>query len=117
VSFLTLFNATGSVIGVHGRRAAEMVALSCEHPDIEEFLKIKQTDHKLEAMNISMLLTSKFMDAIKENKPFELHFDVPESKEKIRKTIDTRKFYREFCQTQWDYGDPGSIFIDPRPQL
>jgi ribonucleoside-diphosphate reductase alpha chain len=89
-----------------------MVALSCEHPDIEEFLKIKQTDHKLEAMNISMLLTSKFMDAIKENKPFELHFDVPESKEKIRKTIDTRKFYREFCQTQWDYGDPGSIFID-----
>ena len=112
VSFLTLFNATGSVIGVHGRRAAEMVALSCEHPDIEEFLKIKQTDHKLEAMNISMLITGKFMEAIKANKPFELHFDVPESNEHVRKSIDTRKFYREFCQTQWDYGDPGSIFID-----
>jgi ribonucleoside-diphosphate reductase alpha chain len=112
VSFLSLFNATGSVIGTHGRRAAEMVALSCEHPDVEEFLKIKQNDVKLEAMNISMLLTTEFMEAVKADKPFELHFDIPETGEHIRRKISARKFFREYCQTQWDYGDPGSIFID-----
>jgi len=47
VSFLNIFDVTGSTIGQNGRRAAIMVGLRCDHPDIEEFLKIKQNDEKL----------------------------------------------------------------------
>lgn len=112
VSFLELFNTTGNVIGIHGRRAAEMVGLNCEHPDIEEFLKIKQTNHKLEFMNISILFTKPFMDAVKKKEKFKLHFEVAETGEVIEREIDTAAFFHEFAQTQWDWGDPGSIFID-----
>lgn len=112
VSFLELFNTTGNVIGIHGRRAAEMVGLNCEHPDIEEFLKIKQTNHKLEFMNISILFTEAFMKAVKNREMFTLHFEVPETGEVITRTIDAAKFFHEFALTQWDWGDPGSIFID-----
>lgn len=112
VSFLELFNTTGNVIGIHGRRAAEMVGLNCEHPDIEEFLKIKQTNHKLEFMNISILFTKPFMGAVKKKEKFKLHFTVKETGEIIEKEIDAAKFFHEFAQTQWDWGDPGSIFID-----
>lgn len=112
VSFLELFNTTGNVIGIHGRRAAEMVGLNCEHPDIEEFLKIKQTNHKLEFMNISILFTKEFMEAVKNKQMFTLHFDVKETGERIERQIDAAKFFHEFALTQWDWGDPGSIFID-----
>lgn len=112
VSFLELFNTTGNVIGIHGRRAAEMVGLNCEHPDIEEFLKIKQTNHKLEFMNISILFTEAFMKAVKNKEMFTLHFEVPETGELVTRRIDAAKFFHEFALTQWDWGDPGSIFID-----
>lgn len=112
VSFLELFNATGDVIGQHGRRGAMMIGLDCTHPDIEEFLRIKQTNHKLESANLSILFTDEFMEAVKNRKSFTLTFDVESTGEHIEKTIDAYEFFMEFCRTQWDWGDPGAIFID-----
>ena len=111
VSFLNIFDITCGTIGQNGRRGALMVGLSCEHPDIEEFLKIKQDGNKLAAMNISIKFTDEFMEAVANDKPFILHY---ESKETglITKEINAKKFFREFCETQWDWGDPGAIFID-----
>lgn len=110
VSFLNLFDVTGSTIGQQGRRAALMVGLSCDHPDIEEFLHVKQRDEKLSSMNISIKFTDEFMEAVRDGKEFTLKFDAPT--EHIEKVIDARKFFNEFCETQWDYGDPGAMFID-----
>ena len=46
VSFLKIFNVTGEVISQNGRRGAMMVGLNCSHPDIYEFLHIKQNEEK-----------------------------------------------------------------------
>ena len=111
VSFLNIFDVTGSTIGQNGRRAAIMVGLRCDHPDIEEFLKIKQNNEKLSSMNISIKFTDEFMKAVEDNKNFTLHFDSPETG-KIEKVINARDFFMEFCETQMEYGEPGAIFID-----
>ena len=111
VSFLNIFDVTGGTIGQNGRRAALMVGLRCDHPDIEEFLRIKQDGSKLASMNISIKFTNEFMEAVEKNQPFKLTYDSPETGH-IEKTIDARSFFREFCETQWDWGDPGAIFID-----
>lgn len=110
VSFLNLFDTTAGTIGQNGRRAALMVGLDCTHPDIEEFLHIKQNNVKLASMNISIKFTNEFMEAVKENKNFELKFKTPY--EVVTKTINARDFFIEFCKTQWDWGDPGALFID-----
>lgn len=110
VSFLNIFDVTGATIGQKGRRAALMVGLDCSHPDIEEFLKIKQNNEKLSSMNISIKFTDEFMEAVKNGEEFKLHFDT--KNEHIERYIDARKFFEEFCRTQWDYGDPGALFID-----
>ena len=110
VSFLNLFNTTAGTIGQNGRRAALMVALDCTHPDIEEFLHIKQNNQKLASMNISIKFTNEFMEEVKNNKEFTLKFKTPH--ETITKTINAREFFIEFCKTQWDWGDPGALFID-----
>lgn len=112
VSFLELFNATGSIIGQEGRRSAIMVGLDCRHPDIEEFLHIKETNHKLESMNISIKFTDDFFKALQDDKPWRLHFEVPETGEKIEREINAREFFKHFCQVNADWGDPGAIFID-----
>lgn len=111
-SFLELFNTTGSVIGQNGRRAAIMIGLDCSHPDIEEFLHIKETNHKLEHMNISILFTDEFMQAVRDGKDYTCSFFVPETGEKIKKTINAKEFFKRFCKVNWNYGDPGAMFID-----
>lgn len=112
VSFLELFNTTGSIIGQNGRRSAIMIGLNCSHPDIEEFLHIKETNHKLEHMNISILFTNEFMRAVKNGKNYTCSFFVPETGETIKKRINAKEFFNRFCKVNWNYGDPGAMFID-----
>lgn len=87
-----------------------MVGLDCTHPDIEEFLRVKQNNEKLSSMNISIKFTDEFMNAVKNKEKFTLYFDG--ENEHIEKEIDAYAFFKEFCETQWDYGDPGALFID-----
>lgn len=112
VSFLKIFNVTGEVISQNGRRGAMMVGLNCDHPDIYEFLHIKQNEEKLSSMNISILFTDEFMEAVRDDRDYTLHFTVKATGEEIRRTIRAREFFREFCETQWDWGDPGALFVD-----
>jgi ribonucleoside-diphosphate reductase alpha chain len=91
---------------------AMMVALSCKHPDIYEFLNIKQHDEKLAAMNISIKFTNEFMQAVVDNTEYELYFKVDSSGEEIKRKINARDFFNKFCEVNKDYADPGVIFID-----
>lgn len=110
VSFLNLFDATGRIIGQAGRRAALMVGLRCDHPDIYEFLRIKQNNEKLASMNISIKFTNEFMEAVENHQMFHLHFK--SEYEDIHKDINAYEFFTEFCKVNADWGDPGCIFID-----
>ena len=112
VSFMKIFNTTGEVISQNGRRGAQMVGLNCSHPDIYEFLHIKQNEEKLSSMNISILFTDEFMEAVRDDKEYTLRFHVESTGENIERTIRARDFFREFCETQWDWGDPGALFSD-----
>lgn len=112
VSFLNILNEIGNVIGSNGRRSATMIGLDCEHPDLPEFLKIKENETKLASMNISILFTDAFMEAIQNHDKFLLHFYVPETDENIEQEIDAYDFFVDFCRVNADWGDPGALFKD-----
>lgn len=112
VSFLELYNTTGNIIGARGRRAAEMVCINCDHPDVIELLHVKEQRQKLASMNISVLFTDAFMEAVLTDSTYKLHFEVKETGEKIEKTINARDFFMDFCKVAWDMGDPGVMFND-----
>lgn len=112
VSFLKIFDVTGEVISQNGRRGAMMMGLDCDHPDLYEFLHMKQNNERLASMNISILFTDEFMKAVRDDTDFTLHFDVKATGEHVEKTIRARDFFQEFCATQWDWGDPGALFKD-----
>lgn len=112
VSFLELYNTTGNIIGARGRRAAEMIVLNCDHPDVEALLDLKEEGTKLASMNISVLFTDEFMEAVLNDTKFRLHFECKDTGEIIEKYIDARKFFKRFCAVAWDMGDPGVLFND-----
>lgn len=56
------------------RKGAQMVTMSCWHPDIEEYITAKQTPGRLTKFNMSVLITDDFMEAVKNNQPWNLEF-------------------------------------------
>lgn len=111
VSFMDIYNVIGEVIGNNGRRSAILIALNCTHPDIEEFLKIKQNNTKIQGANISIAFTDNFMRAVEDEDTFTLKYKCQDG-EIITKKIDAREFFLKFCEAQYDWGEPGALFID-----
>lgn len=105
-------NQTGQIVGQQGRGMAIMCAIDCNHPDILEFLSIKKKHEALESMNISIKFDNRFMSDVIENKEHELYFKVESTGEEVRRKINAREFFIEFCKVNHSVGDPGAIFID-----
>lgn len=110
-SFVNLFNSTGEIIGFHGRRGATLVGLNINHPDIEEFIDLRK-DHALKAMNISCVVDDEFMQALKEERMYTLHFEVEATKQGIIKNVPSTYLWDKIVKMNYDYGDPGLLFID-----
>jgi ribonucleoside-diphosphate reductase alpha chain len=87
-----------------------MISLSCDHPDIEDFIEIKSDLNRVTKANISIRITNEFMQAVKEDKPFTLSFTRLETGEVIEKTINARKLFRKVCEMNWDYAEPKHIW-------
>lgn len=56
------------------RKGAMMVTQSCWHPDIEEFIVVKQQKNVLSKFNMSVLITDEFMESVINHKPWNLIF-------------------------------------------
>lgn len=112
VSFMDLYSMVTGLIGQAGRRGALMLSLSCEHPDLEEFIGIKSDLDRVTKANISIRITDKFMAAVKNRTPFTLSFTRLETKETITKEIDAYTMFHKMCEMNWDYAEPGMLFWD-----
>ena len=89
-----------------------MLSLSCEHPDLEEFIGIKSDLDRVTKANISIRITDKFMAAVKNKTPFTLSFTRLETGETITKEIDAYEMFHKMCEMNWDYAEPGMLFWD-----
>ena len=112
VSFMDLYSMVTGLIGQNGRRGALMLSLSCEHPDLEEFIGIKSDLDRVTKANISIRITDKFMAAVKNKTPFTLSFTRLETGETITKEIDAYEMFHKMCEMNWDYAEPGMLFWD-----
>lgn len=112
VSFMDLYSMVTGLIGQNGRRGALMISIPCDHPDLEEFIGIKQNTDRVTKANISIRITDKFMVAVKNHQPFKLNFTRCETGETITKTVDAYELFHKICEANWDYAEPGMLFWD-----
>src|SRR5215472_10843859 len=132
VSFMKGFDAFAGVIKSGGktRRAAKMVILNADHPDILEFIHCKAEEEKkawalidagydgsfngeayasifFQNSNNSVRVTDAFMKAVIEDQPWQTHA--------VRdghpmETYKARDLFREIAEAAWLCGDPGLQF-------
>ena len=108
VSFMEVWDAMcRTIMSAGSRRGAMMATLACDHPDIEEFITAKRTPGRLTNFNLSVLVTDRFMAAVKEDADWELCFAG-----RVFKTMKARELWDRIMRSTYDYAEPGVIFID-----
>ena len=108
VSFMGIFDAVCQTIASSGhRRGAQMGVLRVDHPDIEEFIRAKHNSDRLTGFNVSVGVTDKFMECLRDDKPFPLEFDG-----RVYKEIDPRALWDMIMRSTWDWAEPGVLFVD-----
>ena len=112
VSFMELYSLVTELIGQNGRRGALMISIDCSHPDVENFIELKTDLDKVTKANISVRISGDFMEAVKANKPFKLHYLRKATGELIEKAVDAKELFRRIAEVNWDYAEPGALFWD-----
>jgi ribonucleoside-diphosphate reductase alpha chain len=108
VSFMGIFDAVCQTIMSAGhRRGAMMATLRIDHPDIMEFIRAKQNTDKLKNFNISVLVTDDFMYCLEDGHTFPLIFEG-----RVYSEVDPTVLWDEIMKSNWDYAEPGVLFID-----
>src|SRR4051812_47889458 len=134
VSFMRGADASAGTIKSGGatRRAAKMVILDVDHPDIEEFVFTKaREENKIRALrdagfdmdlggadivsvqyqnaNNSVRVSDEFMRAVEDGGEFALRGRLDGE---VIQTIDAKKLFRDIAQAAWDCADPGMQYDD-----
>jgi len=124
--------ATKDIIQQGGtRRGALMLMLWDWHPDIEEFITVKQDLSRINGANLSVCVSDSFMEAVKEDGNWDLIFpdlDDPKydkkwngimahwkkagGKVKVFKTVKARYLWDLICQAAWRSAEPGLVFME-----
>ena len=134
VSFMRGADASAGTIKSGGatRRAAKMVILDVDHPDIEEFIETKaREEDKIRVLrdagydmdlggrdmssvqyqnaNNSVRVNEEFMRAFEQGKEFGLRARTDGS---VIETVDAKKLMRSIAQAAWECADPGIQYDD-----
>jgi len=134
VSFMRGADASAGTIKSGGatRRAAKMVVLDVDHPDIEEFIETKvNEENKIRALrdagfdmdlggkdiisvqyqnaNNSVRVSDDFMRAVEGGSEFGLK---ARSTGEVIETVDARSLFRKMSQAAWACADPGIQYDD-----
>jgi ribonucleoside-diphosphate reductase alpha chain len=121
VSVLKMLSSLSDMITQGGKRhGANMGILHIQHPEILEFIHMKDDDVTAQNFNISVAITDDFMVAIKQDAQWNL---VDPHTEEVVHTVPARQLWEEIVTSAWKTGDPGLYFIDeanrhnPTPHL
>jgi len=133
INWASLFSvATKDIIQQGGtRRGALMLMLWDWHPDIEEFITVKQDLNKINGANLSLCISDKFMEAVEKDEDWQLVFpdtqdpDYDEEwsgdldswkalgkKTIVYKTVKARKIWDMIAQSAWQCAEPGVVFME-----
>jgi ribonucleoside-diphosphate reductase alpha chain len=132
VSFMKGFDAFAGVIKSGGktRRAAKMVILNADHPDIVDFIGCKVNEEKkahalidagydgsldgpvytnifFQNANNSVRVTDEFMKAVEEDRDWKTK---AVTTGQVMDTYKARELMDKIAQASWDCGDPGMQF-------
>ena len=86
LSFMDIYDKMCfTVSSAGGRRGAQMATFDIGHPDVIEFIRAKRENGRLRQFNLSLLITTEFMQAVKTDQAWPLSFPVTEKEVAVDK--------------------------------
>ncbi|MGH6908111.1 MAG: LAGLIDADG family homing endonuclease, partial [Aestuariivirga sp.] len=108
LSFMDVWDSMCRTIMSAGtRRGAMMGTMACDHPDIESFIAAKRDAGRLRNFNLSVLVSDRFMAAVKADGDWPLVFGG-----KTYRVLRARALWDQIMRATYDYAEPGVVFID-----
>lgn len=112
VSFMDLYSLTTELIAQNGRRGAAMISISCDHPDLLDFINVKNNPDKVTKANISIRIKDDFMKAVLNDEDYELSYARDNSGEEIVKVVKAREVLNLIAKSNWKMAEPGMLYWD-----
>lgn len=110
LKFMKVYDIAMSSIKQGGkRRGANMGVLRIDHPDIIEFITLKEKDDVMKNFNLSVGITEDFMKAVINNEEYDLIHPITG---KVVKRISAKYVFDLLIVAAWRTGDPGILFLD-----
>jgi len=110
VSFMKLYDASTDAVKQGGtRRGANMGILRVDHPDVMDFITCKEDLTQITNFNISVAVTSEFMNAVKAKSDYPLRD--PKTLKEIGR-LDANMVWDKMILGAWRTGEPGCFYID-----
>jgi ribonucleoside-diphosphate reductase alpha chain len=110
VAFMKIFDETTEHIKQGGkRRGANMGVLRVDHPDIQEFIHAKIDGTSLRNFNISVGVTDRFLETVRNDGDFDLIH--PLTKRPTAR-VKAKSLFQDIADAAWQSGDPGILFLD-----
>lgn len=112
VSFMDRFSNTTREVAQNGRRGALMLSMDIAHPNVEEFITIKQDLQKVTGANISIRLSDEFMDAVESNTDYIHKWPIESENPQFTKTVNAKELWDTIIKCAHNTAEPGLIFWD-----
>ena len=112
VSFMNRFSNTTREVAQNGRRGALMLSMDIAHPDVEDFITIKQDLQKVTGANISIRLSDEFMHAVEANAEYTHKWPIESDNPKFTKTVNAKELWSTIIECAHNTAEPGLIFWD-----
>lgn len=141
LSFADIYDSTCQTIkSAGGRRGSMMFTFHVSHPDIFKVIKAKREKGKLRNFNITILMTNKFINAVKNDEDWKLYFPLHKNENidcetiykswpveeshhivreedgkvlcKVFKVIKAREIWNAIIESNYNYAEPGFLLID-----
>jgi len=112
VSFMNRFSNTTREVAQNGRRGALMLSMDIAHPDVEDFITIKQDLQKVTGANISIRLSDEFMKAVENNEEYTHKWPIDSETPKFSKKVKAKELWDTIIECAHNTAEPGLIFWD-----
>ena len=111
-SFADFYSYVCRMIGQNGRRGALMISMDVRHPDIEQFVTMKQDLTKVTGANVSVKISDSFMQAVEDNETFTLQFPVDAEDPEYTMDVDARTLWDTIIESATKTAEPGLLMWD-----
>ena len=111
ISWMERYSNSTREVGQNSRRGALLLALNIHHPEVLNFITVKNDKTKVTGANLSLMLTDEFLTSVENNTQYEQKWPIEDIPEQSI-MIDAKPIWDKIIYNAWKNAEPCLLFWD-----